>query len=200
MDSERLAAGVWTARRARRNGMRPRIDDMRGWIGGADGTATCRRPRAASRPRFGLSLAEVLVAAAILVVAGLAALELLAGADRASLEGRRLALAATEAEHALSDAAVRLARGESPARREAFGAGAAGAGRTLQGHTLQGHTLDGCTLEIRSTRDRVALAAASGAKISYPIERLVAEVRDPSGAALLVLERIAPVPVDGGVP
>ena len=186
--------------------MRSLADSSEGRENGADDASASRGSGA--RVRRGLTLAEVLVAAAILVVAGLAALELLAGADRASLEGRRLALAATEAEHALSDAAVRLARGESPARREAFGAGwsdgAAGdrtlAGPTLAGPTLKGPTLEGCTLEIRSTRDRVALAAASGATVAYPVERLVAEVRDPARATLLVLERIAPVPVGGGAP
>ena len=160
--------------------MRSLADSSEGRENGADDASASRGSGA--RVRRGLTLAEVLVAAAILVVAGLAALELLAGADRASLEGRRLALAATEAEHALSDAAVRLARGESPARREAFGAGwsdgAAGdrtlAGPTLAGPTLKGPTLEGCTLEIRSTRDQVALAEASGATVAYPVERLVA--------------------------
>ncbi|MFM1822050.1 MAG: hypothetical protein RI967_316, partial [Planctomycetota bacterium] len=99
--------------------MRSRSHGTRGWRNDAVGSAAAHHRRVAAIPtriamgRRGLSLAEVLVAAGILVVAGLAALELLAGADRASLEGRRLALAATEAEHALSDAAVRLARGES---------------------------------------------------------------------------------------
>lgn len=174
--------------------MRTRSDSTRGWMVATPGAG--RR----ARLRRGLSLAEVLVAAAILLVAGLAALELLAGADRASLEGRRLALAATEAEHALSDAAARLARGESAARREALGAASAVRGGAPGGSTLDGGTLDGCMLEIRSSRERVALAAASGATVAYPVERLVAEVRDPSGAIVLVLERLAPIPHEGATP
>ena len=48
--------------------------------------------------RAGLTLIEVLVAAVILSVAALAALELLASTDAASLAARRVALASIEAE------------------------------------------------------------------------------------------------------
>ncbi|MEY3022369.1 MAG: hypothetical protein RIS86_1567 [Planctomycetota bacterium] len=139
-----------------------------------------------ARAHRGLSLVEVLVAASILVIAGLAALELLASADGVSAAGRRTALAATEAEQALADAARRLAAGGSAARRETLASGSAGS------------SLDGCTIEVRATGERLPLTGPSGETVAMPVERLVAEVRDPAGRTIVALERLAPVPAAEG--
>ncbi|MFM7261364.1 MAG: prepilin-type N-terminal cleavage/methylation domain-containing protein [bacterium] len=139
--------------------------------------STSPRP---GRRRTGLTLVEVLVAAAILAVAALAALEFLASSDAAALAARREAMAAVEAERALAEAAEIVRQGRDPS------------GRRVIEQTNGGETLAGCTIEIRAMRDVRNVGAISAGTPHLPIARLIAEVTSPDGTSLSVLERVAP--------
>lgn len=128
----------------------------------------------------GLTLVEVLVATAILALAGLAALELLAGGDSASLFARRHALAATEAERALEEAALRVAESR-PAGIDLVIDDADG-----------GEPLAGCRVEVQEIHETTHFANGAGTAIHVPVVRLVAEVTAPDGTLLASIERIAP--------
>ncbi|MFM2164931.1 MAG: hypothetical protein RL325_1368 [Planctomycetota bacterium] len=134
----------------------------------------------------GLTLVEVLVATVILAVAGLAALELLSRTDAASLHARRQALAAVEAERLLESAAADVRVDRPGARSEEFEPGVAA------------EALSGCTARVRETRGELSVGDPAGGTQRLPVVRLEAEVRDPSGASLVSLERIVPVGGAGG--
>jgi type II secretory pathway pseudopilin PulG len=122
----------------------------------------------------------VLVAAAILAVAAIAALEFLASSDAAALAARREAMAAVEAERALAEAAEATRRGVDPTGRRVIDA------------TTGGETLAGCTIEIRTLRDVRNIGAISTGAPTIPISRLIAEVTSPDGTSLSLVERLAP--------
>ena len=128
----------------------------------------------------GLTLVEVLVASLILSIAGLAALELLAEGDASSLYARRHALAATEAERALEEAATRAAE-DRPAALDETISDAAG-----------GEPLAGCRLEVQEFREFKRIANGAGDNLRVPVVRLVAEVTAPDGTLLASIERLAP--------
>lgn len=137
-----------------------------------------------SRRARGLSLVETVVAAAILAIAGLAALELLAESDASSRAARRIALAAGEAEAALARAAESVRR-DLPAGSE----------RALDAEGA-GEALAGCVLVVSERRELVAIASGSGASHTVEIVRLVAEVLDEDERSIARLERIAPAALE----
>jgi type II secretory pathway pseudopilin PulG len=130
----------------------------------------------------------VLVAAAILAVAAIAALEFLASSDAAALAARREAMAAVEAERALATAAEVVREGGDPACR-----------RLLEASN-GGETLAGCTLEIRTLREARNIGSMNDGPVSIPVSRLIAEVTAPDGATLSLLERVAPPRATAGAP
>jgi len=134
----------------------------------------------------GLTLVEVLIATVILAVAGLAALELLSRTDATSLHARRQALAAVEAERLLETAVEDIRHDRSGGRTEDFEPGVAA------------EALGGCVATVREAREEIALPDPNGSTRRVPVVRLQAEVRDPSGASLVSLERIVPVGSAGG--
>jgi len=134
----------------------------------------------------GITLVEVLVATVILAVAGLAALELLSRTDAASLHARRQALASVEAERLLESAAADVREERPGARSEAFEPGVAA------------EALSGCTATVRERREEMPIGDSLGGTQRVPVVRLEAEVRDPSGASLVSLERVVPVGAAGG--
>ena len=143
-----------------------------------------RRPlhlhHARTRGARGLTLVEVLVASVILAIAGLAALELLASGDSASLFARRHALAATEAERALEEAATRVAEDRPAAFDETIS------------QDDGGEPLAGCRVEVQEFREFKRIANGAGDKLRVPVVRLVAEVTAPDGTLLALIERLAP--------
>lgn len=132
-------------------------------------------------PRRGLTLVEVLVAAVILAVTAVAAIELLASGDVASVAARRRAIASLEAERALAEAAELVRADRSAALTLTFD----GDGET--------EPLRGCVLEVRERRDTVRFADGAAAGRRMPVARLTAEIVDPSGAILASFERLTPV-------
>jgi Tfp pilus assembly protein PilV len=128
----------------------------------------------------------VLVAAAILSVAALAALELLATNDAAALAARREAMASVEAERALAEAAQALRAGQEPSLR-----------RVIDQET-GGETLAGCALEVRTIRESRVMGALGANNAEIPIARLIAEVTAPDGTTLAILERVAPREANAG--
>ncbi len=128
----------------------------------------------------GLTLIEVLVASVILSVAALAALEMLARNDSSSLFARRQALASVEAERLLSEAAAAVKSQNSAAKSEELDAGTAA------------EALGGCTATVSESRESMSIAIADGQSVVMPVVRVIAEIRDPSGALLATLERIVP--------
>ncbi len=128
----------------------------------------------------GITLVEVLVAAAILSVAALAALELLATSDAAALAARREAMASVEAERALAEAAEAVRDGREPSTRRVID------------HDAGGETLAGCAVEVRSIREHRAIHSFGANPTQVPITRLTAEVTSPDGETLAMLERVAP--------
>ncbi len=147
----------------------------------------CRSSRAPRRWQArGLTLIEVLVAAAILSVAALAALELLATSDAAALAARREAMASVEAERALADAAESLRNGREPSIRRVID------------QESGGETLAGCALEVRAIREVRAVGALGADSAEIPIARLIAEVTSPDGTTLAILERVAPRETSSG--
>jgi prepilin-type N-terminal cleavage/methylation domain-containing protein len=144
-----------------------------------------RLPRCARR---GLTLIEVLVAAVILSIAALAALDLLAATDAASLAARRIALASIEAERALITAAAAVHDGRDAATRW-----------TLDGEGA-GEALASCSVEVRATRELCSVTRADGNAVRLPMIRLIAQVTGPDGVAIATLERISALPNTGGAP
>jgi prepilin-type N-terminal cleavage/methylation domain-containing protein len=137
-------------------------------------------PRARHRGARGLTLVEVLVASVILAIAGLAALELLASGDSASLFARRHALAATEAERALEEAATRVSEDRPAAFDETIS------------QDDGGEPLAGCRIEVQEFREFKRIASGAGEKLRVPVVRLVAEVTAPDGTLLASIERLSP--------
>jgi prepilin-type N-terminal cleavage/methylation domain-containing protein len=128
----------------------------------------------------GLTLVEVLVAAAILSIAALAALELLATSDAAALAARRQAIASVEAERALAAAATALRDGREPSMRRVID------------QESGGETLAGCAIEVRTIRESRTIGAVGANAAEIPMARLIAEVTAPDGTTLAMLERLAP--------
>ncbi len=120
------------------------------------------------------------MAAAILAVAALAALELLSRSDSESLYSRRLALASVEAERILAESAE-LVKDQRPAAR-----------RETLDSTVAAEALGGCTAVVREIRENMSVTDRSGATMRVPVVRLTAEITDPSGNSLVSLERIVP--------
>lgn len=150
------------------------------------------RQRAAhvrSKLLAGMTLLEVLVAAAILSVAAVAALELLASTDAVAREARRHAIASVEAERALAIAADEVRQ----------------TGRLSSGVSMRqtftpddgGESLVGCTLEIRVERANAAFRTGDDQRVGGSSEasmlRIIAEVVDEHGHVITVVERPAPV-------
>jgi prepilin-type N-terminal cleavage/methylation domain-containing protein len=144
-------------------------------------TSNVRGVRSDARTRAGgFTLIEVLVAAAILAIAALAALELLSRSDAASLYSRRLALATVEAERILAESAELVKEQRAAAKRE-----------TLDS-SIAAEALNGCTAVVREFRENMSVTDRSGAVMRVPVIRLTAEIADPDGNALVSLERVVP--------
>lgn len=149
---------------------------------GLERPRACLGSRARQRLRTagGITLVEVLVAAAILSVAALAALELLATSDATALAARREAMASVEAERALAEAARSIRDGREPSTRRVID------------HHAGGETLAGCAVEVRSIRENRAVSSLGANPTQVPIVRLTAEVTSPDGESLAMLERVVP--------
>jgi len=153
----------------------------------AETPCTRRAPRS-GRPRRGLTFLEVVFAAAILGIAALAALELLASTDNASLFSRRQALAAVEAERALMVASDAVKAGQSVPDAKSLSA------------ALGGEALAGCTIEVQGNEMDVDFIIPSTTGnpahervVTLRISNLVATVTDSTGDLLVRMER--PVPL-----
>lgn len=157
---------------------------MQPFIHASTPAAARLRRRIPRSGRPGLGIVEVLVAAAILAVAGLAALELLAQSDATAREARRLALAACEAEDALAKAADEVRHDRPASTRRLLDAGASG------------ESLGGCVLVVTEREERPTIVTGSGATRAIPVVRLMAEVRDSRDQLVARLERLAPAPVE----
>lgn len=131
-----------------------------------------------------------MIAASILAIAALAAMQLLATSDASGLFARRQALAALEAERALVTCAEAAKTGQ-PIPSSA----------TLSAN-LVGEALMGCSIRVTTTLLNVNVTVPgpggpeSTRTIPIKVMRLVAEVLDPDGGLLVTLERPAPVPDD----
>ncbi len=146
-----------------------------------------RESRRAPAPlRRGLTLVEVLIASVILSIAALAALDLLAATDAASLAARRMALASIEAERALINATAAVHDGREPETRHSLDA------------LVVGEALASCTVEVSAIRELCSVPTGDGTSKRIPVIRLTAEVTDPRGATIATLERLAAVPDEGG--
>ncbi len=144
-------------------------------------TVVARRVSARVRhARAGLTLIEVLVASVILSIAGLAALELLASGDAASLYARRHAMASVEAERALSTAAETVRHNQSASCSEIIPANDGS------------EALAGCTVTVTEIHEFTRLASGNGSMVRVPVVRLIAEVTTADGALLASVERLAP--------
>lgn len=139
-----------------------------------------QRSREKDAVRRGFTLVEVLIAASILAVAALAALELLSRSDSDSLYARRLALASVEAERLLAESASLVKEQQTATRSE-----------KLDG-TVAAEALGGCTAFVREYRENLSVTDRSGASMRVPVVRLTAEIVDPSGNSLVSLERVVP--------
>jgi len=152
-------------------------------------TATARTP---ARRRRGLTFIEVMIAASILAIAAMASLELLAASDSTSLAARRQALAAIEAERALSTVADTVRRG-----------GAVPSATTLS-DGLVGEALGGCSMTMVGTPTVVSFTIPSATpngpprEVDLSVVNLVVEVLDPAGETLVQFERAVPLPSGGG--
>jgi type II secretory pathway pseudopilin PulG len=146
------------------------------------------RPRA---PR-GLTFIEVAIAASILAIAGVAALEVLASSDAAGRFARRQAQAAVEAERALSLAADHIKTGRAIPDAETLSAG------------LVGEALDGCTMAITAADMNVRLMIPGASRDAGPreidlaVRNLVVEVHGPDDEVIVRFERAVPLPNGGG--
>lgn len=138
--------------------------------------------------RRGLTFIEVVVAASILSIAALAALELLASTDSVSLAARRQALAAVEAEQALAICAESVKNGDGVPAASAYNGG------------MRGEALAGCSIVVTSTLNNVNFTIPPAGPTGEPqilpmrIRVLTATVVTPEGETIVSLER--PVPDD----
>ena len=138
--------------------------------------------------RRGLTFIVVVVAASILSIAALAALELLASTDAVNLAARRQALAAVEAEQALAICAESVKNGDGVPAASAYNTG------------MRGEALAGCSIVVTSTLSTVNFtippSGPTGEQQILPmqIRLLVATVVTPEGETIVSLER--PVPDD----
>lgn len=145
-----------------------------------------------ARARRGLTFIEVAIAASILAIAGVAALEVLAMSDAAGRFARRQAQAAVEAERALSIAADRVKAGQSVPDSDTLSEG------------LVGEALGGCTMTIAATDMNVRLTIPGATRdggprdIELAVRNLVIEVRDPENEVIVRFERAVPLPNGGG--
>jgi prepilin-type N-terminal cleavage/methylation domain-containing protein len=152
-----------------------------------EASKTCVRPRVRVRRR-GLTFIEVVVAASILSIAAMAALELLASTDAVNLAARRQALAAIEAEQALAICAERIRDGDALPEQSAYNSG------------MQGEALTGCTILVTATTSTVNFtippAGPSGDPQVVPltVRLLTATVLAPNGERIVALERPVPDP------
>lgn len=157
--------------------------------------ATPRAHRAPRRGilRRGLTFLEVVFAAAILGIAALAALELLASTDNASLFSRRQALAAVEAERALMVASDAVKAGQTIPSSEALS------------EALGGEALADCIIAVTSNEIDVdfTIPSTSGNPaddqiVTLRISNLVATVTDSDGDLLVRMERPVPLSTTQG--
>jgi prepilin-type N-terminal cleavage/methylation domain-containing protein len=145
----------------------------------------------ASRRR-GLTFVEVMIAASILAIAAMASLELLAASDSTSLAARRQALAAIEAERALSTVADTVRQG-----------GTIPSAATLS-DGLVGEALGGCSMTMTGITSVVTFTIPSATpngpprEVDLSVMNLVVEVLDPAGETLVRFERAVPLPSGGG--
>lgn len=142
--------------------------------------------------RHGLTFVEVMIAASILAIAAMASLELLAASDATSLGARRQALAAIEAERALSTVADSVRNGGSIPSAATLSDG------------LVGEALGGCSMTMVGTPMLMTFtipgATPNGParEVDLAVVNLVVEVLDPAGETLVTFERAVPVPSGGG--
>lgn len=150
-------------------------------------TARTRTPR-----RRGLTFVEVMIAASILAIAAMASLELLASSDSTSLAARRQALAAIEAERALSTVADAVRRGDPIPNAATLSDG------------LVGEALGGCSMTMVGNPTLVSFTIPSATpngpprEVDLSVMNLVVEVLDPAGETLVQFERAVPLPSGGG--
>lgn len=152
-----------------------------------------RRTRRRGILRRGLTFLEVVFAAAILGIAALAALELLASTDNASLFSRRQALAAVEAERALMVASDAVKAGQTIPSSEALS------------EALGGEALVGCVITVTANEIDVdfTIPSTSGNPaddqiVTLRISNLVATVTDADGDLLVRMERPVPLSTTQG--
>jgi prepilin-type N-terminal cleavage/methylation domain-containing protein len=165
-------------------------------ISPAAATPRARRTQRRGVVRRGLTFLEVVFAAAILGIAALAALELLASTDNASLFSRRQALAAVEAERALMVASDAVKAGQSIPTSEALS------------EALGGEALADCVIAVTANEIEVdfTIPSTSGDPaddqiVTLRISNLVATVTDADGDLLIRMERPVPLSTtrgDGG--
>jgi hypothetical protein len=133
-----------------------------------------------------------MIAASILAIAAMASLELLAASDATSLGARRQALAAIEAERALSTVADTVRNGGSVPSAATLSDG------------LVGEALGGCTMTMVGTPMLMTFTIPSATpngparEVDLAVVNLVVEVLDPAGETLVTFERAVPVPSGGG--
>lgn len=142
--------------------------------------------------RRGLTFIEVMIAVSILGIAAIASLELLTSSDSTGLFARRQALAAIEAERALSVSAEAVRNGGSIPDSATLSA------------NMAGEALGGCTLRVVGRRSTVNFTIP-GANPGDPprqtpleIQNLTAEVLDPDGQVIVTLERPVPIGAPSG--
>ena len=132
------------------------------------------------------------IAASILAIAGVAALEVLAASDAAGRFARRQAQAAVEAERALSLAADHVKTGRAIPDSETLSAG------------LVGEALDDCTMTVTAADMNVRLTIPGTSRdggqreIDLAVRNLVVEVRSPDDELIVRFERAVPLPNGGG--
>lgn len=150
---------------------------------------------ATRKPNFirrGLTFIEVMIAASILAIAAMASLELLASSDATSLGARRQALAAIEAERALSTVANIVRAGGSIPNTATLSEG------------LVGEALGGCTMTMAGAQRQVSFTIPSATpggpprEVELTVVNLVVEILDPGGEPLVTFERAVPIPSGGG--
>jgi prepilin-type N-terminal cleavage/methylation domain-containing protein len=148
--------------------------------------------RTCTPSRRGLTFVEVMIAASILAIAAMASLELLAASDSTSLAARRQALAAIEAERALSTVADAVRQGGTIPNAETLSDG------------LVGEALGGCSMTMVGNPSVVSFTIPSATpngpprEVDLSVMNLVAEVLDPAGETLVRFERAVPLPSGGG--
>lgn len=144
------------------------------------------------RIRRGLTFIEVAIAASILAIAGMAALEVLASSDSGGRFARRQALATLEAERTLVFVVDRFKQGLSIPSADDLSEG------------LVGEALAGCGVAVTSTDSTIRLtipsATADGAprEVDLAVTNILVEISTPEGEVIASLERSVPRPSGGG--